>query len=387
MIARFRNTSCTKFISLLLAGQLLLPANTLAITGGPTQPEFASFTPIGASDMVDLFTGDFQYNIPLLDIEGYPVNLSYSAGIGVEDQASCVGLGWTLNAAGTINRAVRGIPDDFNGDDKIETVTNLKPNFTVGVDFALGKPEVVGREFDVSLNGGIFYNNYTGLGHQFGLSLSSPLASGNTMKGTGTISLGLSSEGGISISPAVGLEPAKDDKKKLEGKGAFDGSLGLAAGYNSRSGLRDVSVTASVKKTFISESRRDKVKNDYGENYEGSFPAIPIGFTSYVPQNTQSMIANSFSGNFGLGAEFVWMNAKAKVTGYFNYQQLRSPYNTSSAYGYLHSDKGATDDYAMLDFNREKDGIYTLYTPALPITQMTYDVYTASGQGISEFYD
>ncbi len=58
--------------------QMLLPIQALAITGGPSQPEFTSFTPVGVSDMVDLFSGDFQYNIPLLDVDGYPVNLSYS---------------------------------------------------------------------------------------------------------------------------------------------------------------------------------------------------------------------------------------------------------------------------------------------------------------------
>src|SRR5687768_9784602 len=33
--------------------------------GGPTQPEMSSFKSVSASNMVDLFSGDFSYNIPL----------------------------------------------------------------------------------------------------------------------------------------------------------------------------------------------------------------------------------------------------------------------------------------------------------------------------------
>jgi hypothetical protein len=40
---------------------------------GPSQPEMTSFKPAGTNDMVNLFTGDFSYNIPLLDVGGYPV--------------------------------------------------------------------------------------------------------------------------------------------------------------------------------------------------------------------------------------------------------------------------------------------------------------------------
>lgn len=87
----------------------------ISYAGGPTQPEASSFTPIGVTDMVDPFTGDFKYNIPLMDIEGYPINIAYNSGVTMDQEASWVGLGWNLNA-GAITRSLRGVPDDFSGD-------------------------------------------------------------------------------------------------------------------------------------------------------------------------------------------------------------------------------------------------------------------------------
>lgn len=45
--------------------------------------------------------------------EAFPLNLSYHAGIGVDQEASWVGLGWDLNT-GEISRNINGVPDDWN---------------------------------------------------------------------------------------------------------------------------------------------------------------------------------------------------------------------------------------------------------------------------------
>jgi hypothetical protein len=83
---------------------------------GPNAPEAASFEPVDATDMVNLVTGDLSYVLPLLNVPspegGYPIALSYHAGIAMEQEASWVGLGWSLNP-GAINRSVNGYPDDW----------------------------------------------------------------------------------------------------------------------------------------------------------------------------------------------------------------------------------------------------------------------------------
>ena len=118
LIEKFRSKPVAYFL-LLVVGLYAIPPSTYA-SNGPTQPEVVSFTPHDTGQMVDPFTGDFTYNINLLDVGGYPVNLSYRSGIHPEDQASWVGLGWNINP-GAVNRQVRGLPDDFKGDPIIKT--------------------------------------------------------------------------------------------------------------------------------------------------------------------------------------------------------------------------------------------------------------------------
>jgi RHS repeat-associated protein len=91
--------------------------SVFAIGEGPSQPEAMQFEPVDTTDLVNLATGDFSYSLPLMAIPGpagdYPINLSYHAGIGTNQDATMVGLGWTLNP-GAINRTVSGYPDDYS---------------------------------------------------------------------------------------------------------------------------------------------------------------------------------------------------------------------------------------------------------------------------------
>lgn len=76
----------------IFVGDICAPTMVHALTSGPSQPEVQGFQPANARDLVDLFSGNFSYNIPLFDLEGYPVNLHYTAGIGMDQEASWVGL-------------------------------------------------------------------------------------------------------------------------------------------------------------------------------------------------------------------------------------------------------------------------------------------------------
>src|SRR5574344_941707 len=136
MLQRIRNSKWSKVVACLLVilmfTEIIDPISLYAITGGPSQPEMAGFTPKNTDNMVDLFSGDFHYTIPIMTVPGpnggFPINLNYTSGVGMEQEASWVGLGWNLNP-GAINRQVRGIPDDFH-DDIIEKIYHRRDNNT-----------------------------------------------------------------------------------------------------------------------------------------------------------------------------------------------------------------------------------------------------------------
>ncbi|HVU95381.1 MAG TPA: hypothetical protein VHE34_09160 [Puia sp.] len=77
-------------------------------------------TASGASVGVDEYTGAARANIPLgaLPSKGVtiPVSLTYTGGGGihVQDYAGPAGLGWRLNAGGSVSRVVRAFPDEFS---------------------------------------------------------------------------------------------------------------------------------------------------------------------------------------------------------------------------------------------------------------------------------
>ncbi|MDQ2770308.1 MAG: hypothetical protein M3Y54_07395, partial [Bacteroidota bacterium] len=111
-----------RFIALFFLADVLLglaaPTVSYALTTGANQTEFTSYEPIGTTDMVNLSTGDFTYNVPLLDIpspEGsFSLPLSYHSGVGLEDEASWVGLGWNVNPGAIARNKVSSADDDYD---------------------------------------------------------------------------------------------------------------------------------------------------------------------------------------------------------------------------------------------------------------------------------
>lgn len=83
----------------------------------PPSPAASSLQSFGNAD-VSLYTGAVKTAIPihtikLRDLE-FPIVLNYSAsgGINVQEVASWVGIGWTLNATGAVSRTINGLADD-----------------------------------------------------------------------------------------------------------------------------------------------------------------------------------------------------------------------------------------------------------------------------------
>ncbi|WP_343748194.1 hypothetical protein [Fluviicola sp.] len=369
-----------------------------AMPGGPDQPETGRFTPIGADKLVDLFSGDLSYNIPLLDVDGYPINLAYSAGIGMEQEASWVGLGWNLNP-GVINRHMRGIPDDFNGVDQITQEYSQKPNWTVGtsvgVNFELysfnltqqsssGSDSAVGGgSVNLSLKLGMEYNNYTGFGSDFSIGPSFSIAKKIGLN-VGQEFTG-SSQGGATIGTYASLFDGMERGAKVTNK------LTIGSSFNSRQGLQQLSVNFS-REHFVKNSNwysnlgkdqrmvgRERVGSSLGSSYN-------FGMSSFVPSIPFDTKANSFTARFKLGPDAVGSDPAVSFTGFFSKSSLTSKSKTLAAFGYSNLEKGQLNNNAMLDFNRENNSSFTKNTPALPIPYLMYDIFSVSGQGVGGSY-
>jgi len=358
-----------KSLICLLTIQLIAPLSSYALTSGPSQPEVQSFEPVGTTDMVDLFTGDFVYNIPLLDIEGYPVNISYHSGGDMEQEASWVGLGWNINP-GVINRSVRGLPDDFNGE-TIDKKLNIKPekNIRIGTKagaevFGVGDPIL---NLQLSVGPSLTISNYKGVSADFEFS-----AGVNVFRSVSAgINLGISSQGGASIDYNIGVGFASS---QIVSSGVAAGvGFNYGHGYNTRSGVKDRTFSFSSN---VSVGGRNI-------NGPGFTASVPIGVKNIVPVITNKSKMKSFRGQLNFGLEAAWCYGFGAAFGMASKLTFEKD-GSRSGYGYLYADKA--DDNAIRDFTRDKDGLFNETMPFMPLGNMTYDVYSVSGQGTGGSY-
>lgn len=354
--------------------QVLMPTVSLGLTSGPSQPEVESFKPIDVADMVNKFTGDFSYNLPLLDVDGYPVNLSYGGGSGMDQEATCVGLGWNINT-GSISRGLRGIPDDFNGD-PVTKEFNIKDNETYGVTLGVGA-ELAGTDaIKINYSLGITYNNYTGYNATQKVGFSVGLGD------NATVGLGVGSSGdGLTLSPNISLS-SKSKEKDSDG---VSGSVSLGTSFNSRTGMKEISlsVSASVSNKEKREGKKDK---SHSKSLANNSSSIGFGSPTWVPQITMPFKTKSLFGSFKLGGTLFSIDVSADIAANYSKQYLATKTKTSPAYGYLNLQAGQGSDEAMMDFNREKDANFSAATTNLPIPNLTYDNYSVMGQGVGGSY-
>lgn len=368
-----------------------LNAPVYALTSGPSQPETQQFAAAGMDNMVDPFTGDFSYNIPLMDVGGYPININYASGITPDQEASWVGLGWNLNV-GAINRSVRGLPDDFAGDE-VSKEYNTKPNQTFGVTgnvnfeiYGVKLPKGVKGKANIGLSANLYYNTYNGFG--MGVGASPSISAGGSAKSRFTGKLGINatvdSEGGATVTPTVGLS-AKQGKDN-DG-GTFNASVGLP--FNSREGLKGMSFSGgytSKERTRGGKTKDGKDASDKVSSSGGSSAFMGFASPTYSPFMEQDM----FNINAALDLSFSAPNPAIEPTpfgfgGYYSGQFLKSTSWSHPAYGFMYSGLN-TSDGKLLDFNREKDAAFNEFSTNLAVPNHTYDVFQVSGQGIGGTY-
>lgn len=341
--------------------------------------------------MVNLSSGDMTYNIPLMDVGGYPLNISYNSGVGTDQEATWVGLGWNLSV-GQINRNVRGIPDDFDGD-QIRYENHMKPNITVGANFQV-TPNLVGipaesvlkpleeagvGEFNPSIGLSVQANNYTGFSIKPSIGASIDIGE--------NLSVGMnieSSADGLSVSPSLSAHTTSKWKKMRQNV------LGLKIGttFNSRAGLSHLSVNGTMRANRMRVM--NVMKGPYLKKGKGGTLGLgsSVSFTDqlYTPSKRTGMVTASFTGNLAGGTEIFGVEAQGQITAHGTVTQIAPEEENKLVHAYGYANTENADEYSILDFNREKDGPVSINTTNLALTNYTYDTYNVSGQGVSGMY-
>lgn len=366
------------FLAVTIISEIFFPSVAYALTDGPTSPEFSTFEPVASTDMVNTFTGDFSYNLPVLQIPGpdgggYAMSLSYHSGVSSEEEASWVGYGWTLNP-GSIVRSVKGVPDDYSG----ETITKYNKSRVNWTATAQEKYNLEIKSEDqgsgaLSVNFGKTYNNFSGLSKLWGLNLSG--SNGDVSGSIGVQFSGRDPIFSINVQPADKLEFGS--KAFHEAAEKVKNKLKMNKVFNSKSKL----LTKLLKH-----------ENDNGSNLKlkADKPRSILLATAYgLVTNSQSNKTLSVTPNHGFEFNYINTNAvwayipagfefgyNGTVSANANVPSLETP-----SYGYYFN-QSPTGDF-MSDYYVEKSSFYNRRMKYLGIPFSSPDNFMVSGEGLN----
>lgn len=348
----------------------LLPTVSWALTSGPSQPEFSSFEPVATTNMVNEFTGDFTYNLPLISVPGpmgssYPISLSYHSGVNQEQEASWVGFGWTLNA-GAINRAKRGIADDTKNKSVTQynkTPTNWTATASIGnwvEAFGVDKLQVLNGQLSLR------YNNYRGFGYNFGSGIK-------LGKGLFDIGYGISDgELSFSLSPNPGrlLNGSTEKASKL---------------WKLNDEKKNKKYQSLVtKRKYAIEARA----SNWGSNYLSSlYNAYKYGESTKSTQ-LKPYSGNSYNVSFATEVDFfgVPIGPSVNVYGSYTAQTNLAEFN-SRAFGLMYSgdaDELSSEerDEALMDYHIENGSSFNKRDAVLGVPFNDADQFMVTGEGV-----
>lgn len=356
---------------------------TQLMASGPGQVESNSYSINSNDNILNKFTGDMSYSIPLMDVDGFPIKINYDPNISMDQEASWVGLGWDLSL-GSITRDMRGVPDDFNGDviqrhfevssEKVTDGNKFGVGVTAGVGIGLG---ISSLNFSTGFQAmyGSYMNSYTGKGHtkDFGVNLGVN-AFGFGVQG----SLGYSKDDqngiGVSSSITANLTPT------VLGTSFGGKQFGWSTSVNSREGI--LTKMRSVKD--VSSSLIFNLGSSSSSTY-GS--AVSYGKQTYVPKYSFNSIrtGHNQSGSFTLTALLGVGFAKLRFVdeNYESETRFSEENKNLRAYGYFNYAASENDPLAMLDFNRDGKNEPSSEAMHLNFSQPTFDVFSCNAPGIT----
>ncbi|MEN0052354.1 MAG: putative Ig domain-containing protein [Mucilaginibacter sp.] len=358
-----------------LLNQMFAPVVAYALTAGPTAPEATNFEPIDTTDMVNPLTGGFTYSLPLLEVPGpeggYPLALSYHAGIQPNEEASWVGLGWSLNP-GSIARNVNGYPDDWSGGGG--TMLNnwagqSQSTYSIGVNIGFtGTPASVnfGLSFSQDTYRGFGVGGSMGVGESFGPK--SPLGIG--------AQIGVSPFGGGYVGTNLFYSAGA-----IGGTGLRSSvSVGLQTNFQTVSGTLSGGVSTSASSVLGASLSTSNIK-----------PSLSVGGGAIASVNDADKGKISTSSN-GFS---VPIPITPGVSISLGYQHVRYWSNTSSNFTANGVINNRSSINAIADLNTTDDDNYSLLDPVNsnvidnpdPLKQLggtypNFDNYSVTAQGL-----
>ncbi|TGE19000.1 hypothetical protein [Hymenobacter elongatus] len=382
------------FFLVQMSTQLVWPVASYALTSGPTVPEATNFEPVDTTDMVNLNSGDLTYGIPLLEVPGpeggYPLSLSYHAGVQPNTDASWVGLGWSLNP-GAISRNVNGYADDHNGVSMVNREYwegSERSTYSVGITAgAQGCPASVsfGLAFSQDTYKGFGVGGYLGLGlgltsSQSSVGVGASVSMGTDGYGQGYMGagIGVSSNTAVSVGANVGLSTNFSSVSANGGASISSGGTTLlGASMSSAGGSPSVKVGGGSI----------GIANDRAGNISSESQSIGIDIPVYP----------GISVSLGYDYQRVWSDETETAAthgalyypkGFQSNARIPISYNDNSLeyrHGYKRTelDNQAYDTYRLLD--PENENIYDNPDPdfvqggSFP----DYDNYNVVAQGLS----
>jgi hypothetical protein len=394
------------FLALNLIAEIVSPTVAMALTSGPAAPEFSSFEPVATTNMVNDFSGDFTYNLPVLSVPGpdgggYSMSLSYHSGVSSEEEASWVGFGWTLNP-GAINRGKKGYPDEYNGA-TVHNYNKARPNWTQEsqYDFNMepnskdqepktkddkqGKPKKFKLQLSgmqkppaappggdaedmdlapsISLQHTVRYNNYSGfeIGNSVGVSAKDKANDNSTVASANWSKRGSVSKLGFYISPSAILRGMNYDKNEKN-------LTKQQKNWKKR-----------LEKASKAEQNIQKVKKYVNV-------AQQLGVVSYNSPSIPYSVARSvgakwkFSGSIQVNPGSWPLGFQMGLAGDLDIE-AQEGHETKQAYGYLNSNASNTNtsDQKVWDYHLEKASTFEPRDKYLGIPFNNADVFSASG--------
>lgn len=368
-------------VALLMTVELVAPIAAFALTGGPVQPDFTNFEPVASSGMVNNFTGDFTYSLPVLNVPGahgggYAMSLSYNSGVQPEEEASWVGYGWTLNP-GAILRGTRGYPDDYYGaettnpttgsnpPDHVVEYNRVKPNWTLEAGWSLS-PELISHDLSGKKNTLWEYgelsnlatlNSYRGFGFKFGLTLNTPLGSLNyrRVNDNNTFNFDIGSNNWRLLVVEEIINSIRGDNEQ---------------GFMSRLGQKLVGVRSSKLRSPISRIGTYYYSHTMAGN---SFPTNTNGFDSD---------ARNF--NFSVGGSIQikpWYGIQTRMLANYSRYSQDDAIETNT-WGYIYNSIGQDNSEDALDYYVEKESMFNLRDKYLALPFANPDQFYVSGEGL-----